>query len=250
MITGRALPTALLALLLSASAARADPRDEAAAEAAAGDKALAAHDPAGALAHYQAAYAKYPTANLRFNMGLALVDLDRPLEAVRAFEDFLSDAKDPAGRIRDFAAAQIVQLDRKLGRIRVILPAGVGAVKLRVDGQLCTVGRTRALPGAHEVRADAPGRRPFRTSITVAAGATTDVTVELPPLDLAVRDAGGGDGGSIDGAPRHDGGGHRARWWLLGGLGVVAVGALITTLVLTSGEDIPDSDLGAVEPQF
>ncbi len=235
---------------------RPDAKEAAGKEAAAGDKAFAAGDHAAALAHYEAAYGLYPTPNLQFNRGLALVELKRPVDATIAFEAFLDGAKDAPANARKYAEEQIAKLERKVARVRVrAKPSGkqteISGAKVALNGKVVAeLPLARALvvePGDYRVEVTAGGYRPYIIdNISLIAGSPQVIVAQLAPVDLAIRNDPGG---------RANGQGESRSvfktWWFWGLTGVVAIGATVATiLILGAGDGIPDSDLGTVEPQF
>lgn len=86
----------------------------------------------------------------------------------------------------DAEAAPIKELLAKvtplLGKVRVVLPAGVSGARVSVDGESVSPpgGAADVEPGTHRIVVDAPGRRSFSTSIDVAAGGDAQVEADLP----------------------------------------------------------------------
>ena len=106
-----------------------------------------------ALGRFQSAYAAYPSPKLWFNIGQAQRDLGRHVEAMEAFEHFLSEAKDaPIGTVGE-AHRSVSELRSKLGHITISC-ATRGAL-VSVDGR--RVGTTPLpaplwlAPGTHQV---------------------------------------------------------------------------------------------------
>jgi hypothetical protein len=137
----------------------------------------------GALDKFTSAYALFPSPKLWFNIGQANRDLDRPLEALDAFEAFLAGAKQPPPRIAAEAQQSITDLQSRLGQLQVdSTPAGA---QVSVDGR--AVGETPlpkvlwVLPGRHEVTLEKSGRLPTSAAITVAAGSTQKLALILLP---------------------------------------------------------------------
>jgi hypothetical protein len=249
-------------LLLAAAPARAqqgkDAKEAAAKEAAAGDKAFSAGDHAGALAHYDAAVALYPTANLQFNRALVLVELKRPADAVVAFETFLDGAKDVQANVRQYAQEQISKLERKVARVTVrakrpgtqLEVAGAQVIlNGKPIGELPAARPFVVAPGDYRLEVTAEGFRSYTVdNITLVAGSPQVIVAQLVPLDLSVKNDPGGRGGP--GGPTE----HKSvlrKWWFWGIVGTVVVGATVATiLIFGAGDGVPDSDLGTVEPQF
>jgi hypothetical protein len=88
----------------------------------------------------------------------------------------------------DFANRRIASLESRLARLTVSISAGarVRGLSVTVDGMpLADAAWDVAMPvdpGKHIVRAEAPGKRPFETSIEVDRSSSGRRTVEVPPL--------------------------------------------------------------------
>jgi hypothetical protein len=81
-------------------------------------------------------------------------------------------------------------------------------------------------PGKHVVRAEAPGKQPFETTLEAAAGSAAGETVEIPAL-AAATDGGvsGGTAGAGDSTASGDSSSRRRTiGWVVGGVGVVSLG--------------------------
>jgi hypothetical protein len=177
--------TATLALLLAlftqaATPALSEPDAKTRAQALLGDgTVLYEHgDFAGALAKFQAAYAIYPSPNLQFNIGQADRELERPVEAIEAFERFLAQVTKAAPELLSEANQSLADLRSKLGRIKIVCETPDAEVA--IDGK--TVGSTPlaqpvwALPGRHKVMIRHAGYKPI--TVTVAAGEHETVVFE------------------------------------------------------------------------
>ncbi|HEY7374707.1 MAG TPA: tetratricopeptide repeat protein [Polyangia bacterium] len=105
----------LVALIVGAtSAARAQPaaagdanREAARAKLVAGVDAMKRGDYQAALARFQEAYALVPSPKIHYDFGLAYVGLERPADALAAFERFLAEAPDAPPDKREKAASLI-----------------------------------------------------------------------------------------------------------------------------------------------
>jgi hypothetical protein len=145
-------------------------------------EALERGDVAGALADFRRAYALFPSANLRFNIGEALDELGRAAEAVDSFEEFLAEAPDAPAAARQLAADRVAELGKRIARLELeVTPAGADVT---VDGLPVTLPRTRPLPvmpGAHTVMAHRQGLAPVRMRVAVVAGERRVVALSLSP---------------------------------------------------------------------
>jgi hypothetical protein len=145
-------------------------------------------DYAGALEKFNAAYAAYPSPKLMFNIGQANRDLSRPVEALEAFEKFLSGSLDASPETTADARKSLAELRDKLGQIRIDCEtAGAG---VSIDGK--TVGLTPlpdpiwATPGRHQVTAKHAGAAPAIEDVDVTAGSVSTVTMRMLPLTVPV----------------------------------------------------------------
>lgn len=129
------------------------------------------------------------------------------------------------------ARARAENLEKKLARLLIVVTdqAKAAGVIVRRDG--LDVGSTEignplpVDPGPHEVTASAPGRRPWRTTVTIAAQPVT-TTVSVPPLDpLPEAPAAAASAPAPSGAREEPAGGtQRAIGLVLAGLGVASAG--------------------------
>jgi hypothetical protein len=130
----------------------------------------------------------------------------------------------------DFANQHIGKLEGRLAHLSVNLAASARApgTIIYVDGAaLAEQAWGIAMPvdpGKHVVRAEAPGKQPFETSVETAAGADGE-HVEIP----ALKDAAGGTtavGGEVSegSASPSKPGSLRTVGWVLEGVGVVGIG--------------------------
>ena len=108
---------------------------------------------AAALAKFEAAYAVFPSPKLQFNIGQANRELGRPVEAVTAFDWFVTDAFDASPELLAEARQSSADLKARLGRLQV--DSSVPAAHVNIDGKY--VGATPlsrtvwAMPGPHRV---------------------------------------------------------------------------------------------------
>jgi hypothetical protein len=75
-----------------------------------GVEAMKRGDYQAALARFEEAYALVPSPKIHYDFGLAYVGLDRPAEALAAFERFLAEAPDAPADKRDKAASLVSTL--------------------------------------------------------------------------------------------------------------------------------------------
>lgn len=134
------------------------------AESAAGDKALKAHDLAGALGHYQASLQAGPSAHAQLGVADALYELGRAADAYSAYSD-AQDTYGPklGGGDKTTLLARLKELASKTGALSIDVDEAGSDVT--VDGK--SVGTSpmaallRVATGPHEVRVTRAGFVPF-----------------------------------------------------------------------------------------
>ena len=188
-----AMIVAGLATTLAAPASRADVSpDRAAAEALAvtASALVRKGELHAGCAKFAASAQIDPTAR-RF-LNLADCQLKAGLTAT-AWLSFV-EARERAERIGDrelsrSARRTIEQLQDSLGHIEIVVPdiADLSGLEIRRDGVLLPES-ARGLavavdPGPHQIAVQAPGRRPWSTQLSLGPGSTT-VTITVPVLDV------------------------------------------------------------------
>ncbi len=129
-----------------------------------------------------------------------------------------------AGRVDrvQLARARIAALEPRLSKLAVAVGALAPGLEVRRDGEPLPPAQWGQVapvdPGEHVVRAEAPGRKPWRTTVTVGRGGDT-IVVTVPALEDTGAQVSAAPGAT--GPPR---GPDRTRGWLVGGAGVVALG--------------------------
>jgi len=138
-------------------------------------------DYADALDKFKEAFATYDSPKLLFNIGQANRDLGRPVEALEAFEQFLTGARDAAPETIEDAKRSVDELQAKLGRLRVECQTENATISL--DGK--DVGLTPvtkllwATPGRHQVTARHWNFPPAVENVDVRAGVVLPVRMVL-----------------------------------------------------------------------
>jgi hypothetical protein len=178
-----ATPLLLLALLAQSSepAANAEAKAKAQSLLTEGSALYEKGDYADALEKFKQAFATYDSPKLLFNIGQANRDLGRPVEALEAFEQFLSSARDAASETIEAAQKSVDELQKKLGRLRVECQTDNATISL--DGK--DVGLTPlsqllwAAPGRHQVTARHRNFTPAIENVEVRVGAVAPVHIVL-----------------------------------------------------------------------
>jgi hypothetical protein len=149
-----------------------------------GTTAYESGDFATALRRFNAAYALYPSPKLWLNIGQALRDLDRPGEAMDAFERFIDGVDDPPPDVLAEARRSVTELVKQLNGLALDCP--VSGAMVMLDG--VPVGRTPLVrklwltPGRHGVRIERQGYLPFSITLHAVSGQTTRFPVRLQVL--------------------------------------------------------------------
>jgi hypothetical protein len=139
-----------------------------------------------AASAFRAAFDREKNPAALVNLGIAYTNLNRPHEAVRALQEYLSyvDRSREAATI-DAVNAEIARLRGASGRIGVHLVPSHAHVEL--DGEPVTIIQGEELlasPGRHTISAHADGFAPFSQALDVVAGQFT-LEIQLTPLSIA-----------------------------------------------------------------
>lgn len=162
----------------------------------------------------------HESAEALLHIGECLATTGKLVEALKTWEH----AEDVARSDKDRGTQQallpkLATLRARIPAVALQIPAEAKAVTIKVDGRAVVLARTSVPisldPGEHTIEAQAEGRAPFSTKITLTEKESKVVPVELPALTsstpLTVR-SGGVPLGS----------------WIAGGVGVaLAVGGVV-----------------------
>jgi tetratricopeptide (TPR) repeat protein len=147
---------------------------------AAGNDAWDAGEYQMALDDYSKAHDLVSAPKLYYNIGLALEQLGRTIEAAAAYESFLAEATDARDALRADAKSKLGALDHGLGHLVVrVHPQNAVA---RVDGREMGPAIVRVPPGTHTVTVMADGYQPDARKVTVMGGETRELEVTLSQL--------------------------------------------------------------------
>ena len=141
-------------------------------------------DYTGALEKFQDAYAAVPSPKLLFNIGQAERDLGRNVEAIEAFDKFLTSAPDASPKALAEARAQVAELQKKVGRLQILCETTGATITL--DGKDVGVAPLPSVlwttPGRHMIAVTHPSGAPGITHAEVVAGGLQTVKVKLSPV--------------------------------------------------------------------
>ncbi|AUX22953.1 hypothetical protein SOCEGT47_034690 [Sorangium cellulosum] len=187
---------ALLAVLLTGSAALAEPspRDRAQAEVLfrAGRQLVSKGDLAAGCPKFEESFALYPAASTKLNLARCHEQADELVLAWRAYREALTLVGDvtPESRrkeLSEIAHAGLAALDARLAKLRIVIPTPPGALKVLRDGALVPASElgeaSPVEPGRHEVSASAPGHPTVTRAVVAEAGKTATVELSLEPME-------------------------------------------------------------------
>ncbi|MBW2525459.1 MAG: hypothetical protein JRI23_14835 [Deltaproteobacteria bacterium] len=194
-----------------------------------------------------------PAIGTQLNLAVCYEKLGRTASAWALFVEIRSTAR-RAGQTKraDLADRHAKALEPKLCRMLVEVAERVpGLTIVRGSEPIAEAAWGSPVPvdpGEHLIRAEAPGKKPWETRVTVGAEGD-QVTVNVPPLEAAPPSAGsttesGSAASSPAGpdAPESDGSTQRILGWTAGGVGVAAAGVGVVLRVLALGKDSESND--------
>jgi hypothetical protein len=194
-VAGRALAVAVVLVLTTIAAApgaRAqDPRATARARLVEGAALFDKGDYAGALAKFNEAHRTFPSARILFNIGQAERELGHAVQALRAFEQFLTEVPDAAPETAAEAREAVSALTARVATLQV--EADVAGAAIEVDGEAFGAtprnGPIRVAPGSRAIKVNKPGHEPFTDRVDAEAGVTYRIRARLPVVPAAAAPA-------------------------------------------------------------
>jgi hypothetical protein len=149
-----------------------------------------AKDFEGALAKFRQALDASGSPNARLYVGRCLIALSRPVEA---YEEMAKTARDAAARAesepkyaqtRDAAAAELVLLEPKIGKLVIALADAPADAAVTLDGAPVEASRIGApiavTPGNRVVEVTTPSGTKERREIMIGGGETKTIAVSFP----------------------------------------------------------------------
>src|SRR6266404_2785015 len=114
----------------------------------------------GALAVFNDAYKRFPSAKILLNIGTTEALLERKAEAANSYQKYLdSPDADPAKKAD--VATQLAELDKASGRLELAITPADAEVLLDDNWVLAsTVKVWRVVPGTYTIKVRKPGYRP------------------------------------------------------------------------------------------
>jgi hypothetical protein len=150
-----------------------------------GVRLLEAKDYLGALAVFQNAYARFPSAKILLNIGTTQTLLDHKADAANSYQKYLDSADADPTKKAD-VSTQLAELDKAVGILDITVTPGDAELLVAADWQpAAQVHAWRVTPGEVSVKARKQGYSPSETHTTVAAGAHQPVAVALVALPVA-----------------------------------------------------------------
>ena len=156
----------------------------------------------GALPFFENVYSRTNSPNARLYLARCLAKLEQHAEAYRQMKGTVDLAGSKAesepkyASTRDKAAAELIQLEKKVGKVIVAFSEPYNGAEAMVNGRTLDVdehGKPQIVaPGEVEIVASAPGRQTFSKTISVEGGETQTVAVALGDDLGQVEDSGGG----------------------------------------------------------
>ena len=180
---------ALLLSLLTSSTALAQTRSPAEQEAAERfDRALRlvnVGDLSGGLAEFQRAYALVPSPVVLWNLGLVYVALNRPVDAVAAFEKVLEEPQRLDVAEVDRARRLLGEQLQRIGKLTLTTSVSEGSVEIdNVEvARLPVNGPLPVAAGVHTVGVVSAGFAPSRREVVIAGQRQLDVRLDLVAID-------------------------------------------------------------------
>jgi tetratricopeptide (TPR) repeat protein len=200
-----------------------------------------------ALDKFEEAYAAFPSPKLQFNIAQADRALGRPVDALKAFETFVSLAPDASPEALSDARKSILELRSRLGQIDIECSPTESTVT--IDGKAVGTAPVRAPiwaePGHHQVTIEHRGFTPAIESAEVIVGKIQHLTIKLksstaPPPAAVTLAPSPAPTASVDlttspGQPTAKQPAYRAYFWAgAGTTAALAVGAVVSGLMTNS----------------
>lgn len=229
-----------VAVMLGGSAARAQQpaRDPVAAEALfkAARALVDKGDDAAGCPKFEASFALNPSASTMINIARCHEREGKVATAWHDYQRALVLNRETAGEQRrrsldEIAQKEIAALEPRVPKLRVVVASAPSGLEVRRDGAAlpaAALGEPLPIdPGAHEIRASAPGHETETRALTLAEGQTETVELALRPVAAAGAAKASGEANGASEAPR---GGVPTWAWVSGAAGIALAGASIVFL--------------------
>jgi hypothetical protein len=143
-----------------------------------------------AVAKYREALKLWFHPNIQYNLSLALMNLDQPLEVYDHLHGAVRFGPGPLGQERyEHAKNYLVLLEKQVARVKVTCSAPGGTVEMDGKRLFAAPGQYEGLvrPGIHTMVAQRPGFVTNQSVRMLEGGKTTEVDLELKTLDDLTR---------------------------------------------------------------
>jgi hypothetical protein len=165
---------------------------------------------------------------VRFNLGLALIEIGRFVEASEHFRSVQRETEAGSDAHR-LSSERLRAIEGRIGRLRIEVTGARESVEVQLDGRAvpqALVGvASPADPGERRVSLHRAGEEVASSSVTVASGELAVVTIDAPPPPAGEPDDARPD-------PLRDttpvaSGGVEQEWWFWTLMAVLVVGAAV-----------------------
>jgi hypothetical protein len=170
-----------------------------------------------------------PAGGTLLNLALCHERQGKIATAWTEFKEALGAAKQDARQDRiDAAQEHIAALEPKLPFLTLSVTSAAPGQEVHLDGNAirqAAWGTPVAIdPGAHELKATAPGRKPWQGAFTVAVGERLTQTVPALDVQPDAPVAAATSSSPTQDQPKSAGSGSKTAGFIIGGVGVVALG--------------------------
>jgi len=244
---------AVCLLVCGVARAQSDPKVEATRLSDEGAEELRQHRYPSALDRFEAAQRLFPSANLAYNLGLALDGLGRAAEAASAFARFLREAREAPAAQRGYAERRLAALELLCARVRITAePPGA---RLQLDDRpVAPSEAVHVATGTHVATAELGGYVSGRRSFEASAGQLAEISLRLEAIPVAARPPVGATASMAVQAqiekprktPLH------RRWWLWTIVAGAVIAGAVTAAAVVSTQPPAKlvGSLGEVTPRF
>jgi hypothetical protein len=196
-----------------------------------------------ARAWFERAHAMRPNARTLWGLGVTAFELGRYAKAIEELRIAVTDLRLP---LSDEQRAQAQDVIARAARHVAILSVALEPARavLSVDGAQTPERELVLSPGSYTLAARAPGFHDRELSVQVAPGEKREVRLELPAVELGVRQATVPASAATSEQPRaRDDGSVLERWWFWTAVAVVVAGGVAAFVVVDGhGEDTEKVD--------
>jgi tetratricopeptide (TPR) repeat protein len=190
---------------------------------------------------FQRALSLRPSSGVAHNLALALMNLGRYVEASEHWHRILRDPT-ASPQLRTLAESHLAEVEPRIGRLTVRVTGDPNKATIQVGRRTVTPAELGVPlpidPGSYEVTATQSSQTVATQQVSVTAGGTAEVTLELSgseyasneALDRSLQPAGQSD---TSRRARKDGAFYE-QWWFWTAAGVVIVGVTVGAVLLSS----------------